>query len=245
MTGVPVGRVAWFADINDTTYTTSANGKAAGIISILVSGDGNVVARGNVVDGILVPTDFTSDAIDDGVHVKVQMTFDKGTATGLTVEGPKPDASQVPVTDEDRRDIFDPLTAMLIPVNSGTNGLTGDNCERVLRIFDGRRRYDLALSFLRIEKTSVDRGYSGPALVCSFVLKPVAGHRPDSMLIKYVANRRDMELWFAPIAGTSVMAPVRVVVPTFIGAVKIQAEVFEATATAAPAVAPAVPKSEN
>ena len=42
-----------------------------------------------------------------------------------------------------------------------------------------------------------------------------------------------MELWFAPIAGTSIMAPVRVLIPTLIGTLRIQADQFEATASAA------------
>jgi hypothetical protein len=44
-----------------------------------------------------------------------------------------------------------------------------------------------------------------------------------------------MELWFAPIAGTSIMAPVRVLMPTLIGTLKIQADQFEAV------VAPSTP----
>jgi hypothetical protein len=53
------------------------------------------------------------------------------------------------------------------------------------------------------------------------------------MMVKYVAGRRDMELWFAPIAGTSIMAPVRVLMPTLIGTLRIQADQFEAAASAA------------
>jgi hypothetical protein len=41
-----------------------------------------------------------------------------------------------------------------------------------------------------------------------------------------------MELWFAPIAGTSIMAPVRVLMPTLIGTLKIQADQFAAAASA-------------
>ena len=46
-----------------------------------------------------------------------------------------------------------------------------------------------------------------------------------------------MELWFAPIAGTSIMAPVRVLMPTLVGTLKIQADDFEAVASP-PTLAP-------
>jgi hypothetical protein len=73
-------------------------------------------------------------------------------------------------------------------------------------------------------------------LVCGVVLNPIAGYVADSALVKYVAGKRDMELWFAPIAGTTIVAPVRVVMPTVIGTLKINADRFssQAATTAAP-----------
>ena len=63
------------------------------------------------------------------------------------------------------------------------------------------------------------------------ILHPVAGYHPDSMLVKYVAGRRDMELWFAPINGTAVLAPLRVAMPTLVGTLKIEADRFDSAAT--------------
>ena len=83
----------------------------------------------------------------------------------------------------------------------------------------------------RMDKVAIESGYSGPILVCGVVLQPIAGYRADSMTVKYIAGRRDMELWFAPIAGTSIMAPVRVLMPTLIGTLTIQADQFEAAAS--------------
>jgi hypothetical protein len=133
------------------------------------------------------------------------------------------------VTQAHLRGVADPLTAMLMP--SGDDPLAHANCGHVLSIFDGRRRYDLALSFKRIDKIAIERGYTGAVLVCGVILAPIAGYRADSMLVKYVAGRRDMELWFAPVAGTSVVAPIRVLMPTLIGKLEIAADQFEATAT--------------
>ena len=53
------------------------------------------------------------------------------------------------------------------------------------------------------------------------------------MVVKYIAGRRDIELWFAPIAGTSIMAPIGVLIPTLIGVLRIGAEEFKAVATSA------------
>ena len=142
---------------------------------------------------------------------------------------PPPRSDRVPVMQFHLRGVADPLTAMLMP--AGDDAMARANCGRVMSIFDGRRRYDLALSFKRIDRIAIARGYSGAVLVCGVVLQPIAGYRADSMLVKYVAGRRDMELWLAPVAGTSVVAPIRVLMPTLIGKLEIAADQFEAVAT--------------
>src|ERR1035437_5582953 len=195
MTGVTIGEIVWLVEIGDTLYTTSATGKASGVLSMLLNGEGSVAAQGKIAADGLHPASYTS-------------------------------------TDADRRGIADPLSAMLIPTKFGGGVLAASDCNRTLKIFDGRRRYNLALSYNRMDKVAIERGYSGPILVCGVVLQPIAGYRADSMTVKYVAGRRDMELWFAPIAGTSIMAPVRVLMPTLIGTLKIQADQFAAAASA-------------
>jgi hypothetical protein len=49
----------------------------------------------------------------------------------------------------------------------------------------------------------------------------------SSMITKYVADRRDIEISFAQIAGTNVLAPFRLMVPTLIGTKAVQATSFE------------------
>ena len=232
MTGVTVGEITWLVDVGDTLYSTSASGKASGVLSVLVNGEGAVAAQGSLAPGRLSPSSYTSTITDDDGAIKLQMSFADGAATETIAPQPPVYADRLPVTDADRRGIADPLSAVLIPTKLGGGTMAASDCNRTLKIFDGRRRYNLVLSFGRMDKVAVERGYSGPILVCGVVLQPIAGYRADSMIVKYVAGRRDMELWFAPIAGTSIIAPLRVLMPTLIGTLKIQADQFEAVASA-------------
>src|SRR5258705_10193716 len=84
-------------------------------------------------------------------------------------------------------------------------GLAG--CERVLVLFDGRRRYDLKLAFKRMEGVKADKGYAGPVVVCSLAFQPLGGYRASSSLMKFLSEGREMELALAPIAGTRLLAP--------------------------------------
>lgn len=238
MTGVSIGQIVWLAAIGEQRYTASATGKASGVLSVLVNGEDSVDARGSVEDGRLAPRLFISNITDDEGKSELRMTFDEGGVKDMIPHEPPPRSDRVPVTQAHLRGVADPLTAMLMP--GGDDALAHANCDRVLSIFDGRRRYDLALSFKRIDKIAIERGYSGSVLVCGVVLQPIAGYRADSMLVKYVAGRRDMELWFAPVAGTSIVAPIRVLMPTLIGKLEIAADQFDASAT--PPAPPSTPQ---
>ena len=46
MTGVPIGHIAWHVDIGNNFYETTANGKASGVLSVLMNGEGSVATSG-------------------------------------------------------------------------------------------------------------------------------------------------------------------------------------------------------
>jgi hypothetical protein len=233
MTGVTIGHIAWTIDIGDAQYTTTASGKASGVLSLLINGEGTVAAEGKVENWHLKPTEFRSDITDEDGTTDLRITFADGLASVTATPPLKPTPERLPVTDADRRGVADPLSAVLITAKPGESFFSGDNCDHLLAIFDGRRRYNLALSFARVAKLSLAHSYAGPVLVCGLVLQPIAGYKPDSLLVKYVAGRRDMELWLAPIVGTALMAPIRVAMPTLIGTLKIQADRFDTAAVPA------------
>ena len=54
----------------------------------------------------------------------------------------------------------------------------------------------------------------GPVVVCAVYFSPVAGYIPDRPVIKYLTAQRNMEIAFAPVAGTRILVPFRMVIPT-------------------------------
>ena len=204
MIGVSIGQISWAIDIGPARYTTSANGKASGALSMLVNGEGHIASRGVIAGEQLSPAFFSSNVTEDGETTGLQMTFENGAVKTLRTR--RALAQGRPHTGERgrparRRPIR--LSAMLIAAPPGEDLLTPARCERVLAIFDGQRRYNLALSFKRMDKLKIGAGYAGPTLVCAVVLEPIAGYREDSLLVKYVGRQRDMEIWFVPLRGTA------------------------------------------
>ena len=114
----------------------------------------------------------------------------------------------------------------------GTGELLGpDACRSGSSVFDGRLRYDLKLEFKRMETVRAERGYHGPAVVCAIYFTPVAGYIPDRPVIKYLTTERKMEITLVPIAGTRVLVPFRLAIPTPFGAAVLEATQFNTVAT--------------
>jgi uncharacterized protein DUF3108 len=231
MTGIRVGQSAWTVDIDTDRYAVSASGGSVDILNVLLRGEGVAQASGSIKDGRLVPANFSSNLTEDGEKVDLKMTLDEGIVTAVEDNAPPPSPDRVPLTQSHAQGVTDPLTALLIP-NEGSGAVPAkESCNRTLAIFDGRRRYDLVLSFKRMEDMrDKEKEDGGRIVVCNVILRPIAGHRANSMIMKYVAGRRDMEISFAPIAGTRWLAPFRLSVPTLIGTMAVQATSFETSA---------------
>lgn len=228
MAGIPIGKASWSAEIGAGSYNAAAAGRASGILAVLVNGVGRIAVRGIAADGRLQPADFTSAILREGEKHELRMTLDGSNVKELVIEGPPPESDRVPVSDAHRRGIVDPLTA-LMPPSAGNDAFAAENCQRMLPIFDGRRRFDLTLAFKRIDKVKADKGYQGPALVCAMTFRPIAGHRASSALLKYLLEARDKEVWFVPVAGTRYLAPFRLSISNFLGNMVLNADAFETT----------------
>ncbi len=192
-----------------------------------------MTAQGAMRDGRPVAATYISTTTSEDDTLAVTMMLEDGNVTELTASPPPPGEDRVPLTEAHRRGVTDPLTALLVPAADGQDGLSAAVCARTVPIFDGRRRYDLKLAFKRMERAKADKGYAGPVVVCSLVFQPIAGHRAASPLLSLLAgDGREIEIAFAPVAGTRMLAPFRVTVVNMLGNLVIQASRFEALAPA-------------
>jgi hypothetical protein len=222
---ITVGNVSIGADIGSAAYAISASGRVGGAIRLLVNGDAHLTTRGTISDARLAPTDFVFKINSADDPLDVSMLIESGNVTDLTALPPTSDG--VPISEADRQGILDPLSALLIPAEDIGDGLTKEACQRTLPIFDGRQRYDLQLTFKRFDKIKANKGYSGPVVVCSVSYRPIAGRRVSTPLVKYLAESREVEGAFAPVAGARLLAPVRVLVTNLLANLVIQANRFE------------------
>ena len=231
LAGVPIGKGAWVVDIAENQFTAAASGATAGLLRVLSSGKGTGASRGYMVGGNPVPASFAATIVSNKKTEEIRMTLGSGNVKEFVITPQAPeDPERVPVTEAHFHGVSDPMTGTLIRVPGNSNPVSPQACQRTTPIFDGRMRYNLQLSYKRMEQVKTEKGYEGPTVVCAVYFKPLAGYVPHRTSIKYLAAQRDMEVWLAPVAGTRVLVPYRISIPTPFGNGVMQATQFVSVA---------------
>ena len=231
LSGIPVGKGTWTIEIGDDTFSASAQGGTAGLLKAFSGGTGAGASQGRVVGGALVANAYTATNTTQKKSETIRMVLANGGVKDFSIEPVPPvDPSRIVVTDAHRKGVLDPMTGSMLRVPGNGEVLSPEACRTGAGIFDGRMRYDLKLDYKRMETVKAEQGYHGPAVVCAVYFTPVAGYIPDRPVIKYLATERRIEIAFVPIAGTRVLVPFRMTIPTPFGPAMLEATSFVTTA---------------
>lgn len=227
LAGIPVGKGTWAVEIGDDQYGASAQGGTAGLLKSFSQGSGSGAAQGRVVNGALVGQSYQASTTAGKKSEQIHINLLNGNVKDFGIEPEPPvDPNRVPVTDAHKRGVLDPMTASLVRVPGNGELFAPESCRGAAPVFDGRMRYELKLDYKRMENVKADKGYRGPALVCAVYFTPIAGYIPDRPVIKYLAQARNMEIFLVPIAGTRVLVPFKMVIPTPLGTAMLEATSF-------------------
>jgi hypothetical protein len=225
--GLPIGHISWTVELRNNRFTSAATGGISGLLRIFSDGHGDVSAQGNLSGGEPIASHFALTLIAGKWSDDVRIQFRGNKAQEYVTALPAPGANQVPITDANRTGVLDPMTALLVPIPGAGKTAVPEACERTIPIFDGHTRYNLRLSFKRVDTVNNEGVYQGPVIVCAVKFFPVAGYDPKHFLVTYLAAQRDIEIWLAPIAGSRLMVPYRMSMPTPMGLGILQATKFE------------------
>jgi uncharacterized protein DUF3108 len=232
LAGIPIGKGAWVIDIGDDQYSAAASGGTSGLMKTFAGGSGSGASQGRVVNGAFVPASYSATTSSSKKSETIRMTLAGGNVKESAIDPvPGVDPDRIPITDAHRHGVFDPMTGSLLRVPGTADPVSPEACHATTAIFDGRMRYDLKLDFKRMATVKAEKGYQGPVVVCAIYFSPVAGYIPDRAAIKYLAAQRNMEVWLAPIAGTRVLVPFKMTIPTPLGTGTLEAVQFVTTAT--------------
>src|ERR1700719_4294014 len=129
LSGIPVGRGAWTIDISDDQFSATATGGTAGLLKAFSGGSGTGAAQGRVVNGYPVATNYSASTTTSKKTESIHMVLANGNVREFGIEPEPPvDPDRIPVTDAQRKGVYDPMTATLLRVPGTADPLNPDAC---------------------------------------------------------------------------------------------------------------------
>jgi hypothetical protein len=227
LAGIPVGKGAWTVSLNGDHFVTAASGGTSGWLRAFSTGSGTSAARGRLSGEQIIPSTYAAtleiNKKSDDIRMELNNT---GVKTFSINPEPPEDPARIPITEESKRGVKDPMSAILLRVRGTGHPLSEDACRAASSVFDGRLRYDVVLEYRRMDQVKAEKGYQGPSVVCGVRFTPVAGHNPERKAVKYIASQNQIEVWLVPIGATRFLVPFRVTSPTPVGMASIEARDF-------------------
>jgi hypothetical protein len=127
---------------------------------------------------------------------QVTLTFGPEGPKSLFSDPPYPE-TRYAVTEDQQRKTLDPLSAAVF-LTTSINAQNAKPCETVAPVFDGRRRYDVSLRFVRTADVRMDNGlYRGPVSVCQVRYNQIAGYQQT--LVQQGKKLPDIFAWVTPV----------------------------------------------
>jgi hypothetical protein len=230
--GLTIGSALVTGHVEPSSYKIEASAKLTGLASILSSSKGAATATGVLTANHVAPMSYATSSANSTMTRTVRMAMDAGNVMGVDISPPfDPQIKRVPLSDADKRNIVDPLSAFVMTLPPGAPTVGPEACNRTLPIFDGATRFDVVLTYVGTRHVKT-KGYDGDVSVCSARYKPIAGHRVDAKAAQFMADNKNLEAWLAPIAGTRVVFPFRISVLTMVGTTVIEADDFSSDGSA-------------
>ncbi len=232
--GIEVGKVTVNSNTTATSYSISGSGKVSVLFGAFKwSGSSNV--SGAIQGGTPKPTTYAFDWRQNKRGGTVNMGFKDGFPTDVAVQPPgKKKRDTVPLTEAHKKGAVDPMSAIMTLTKADGR----PPCDRRAAIFDGQRRYDIVFQPKRTVQLppASGRGSAETGYVCRALYEPVAGHRNNEDTKSYAANR-DVEIVLRRIAGSEILIPYSVSIPTSWGTGTMVTERIEIATAAAGTIA--------
>lgn len=153
--------------------------RSAGIIHWLTGVETDIEGEGRVTRGALLPDDYRQHVTSYKSERMVELAFSGEPPLGRRLRDERirvdPSATHDPeavpdLPEEQRRDTIDPLAAIL---GLGHRALAGES-RFTLPVYDGRRRYDLAVQVAGHRRVPID-GHDRDVIAVNLVMHPIAG----------------------------------------------------------------------
>jgi len=227
--GLKLGKFDVWSNVNETSYSLRGKGELKFITGLIFEVSGGTTSQGTVTQNGPKPASFAFD-FDTGKHKgELNMEFDGNEVSRVVAKPPFVDSpNDIPVTREHVKGVLDPMSAMFFTAKAGQLNSDGSICPKRIPVFDGKQRFDLALSHKKTVQVKKRKrsGYGGTAVVCRIKYIPISGYKPDNSGVKFMAETNDIEVWLIRVPHKGMYVPYHVVMPTPFGTASATSTAF-------------------
>ena len=219
LAGLSLGELHLNAKFKGLSYRIQGDGQFSLFFGQFYKSGGEAASAGQLGTAGPEPGSFTVSYEGGGKGEERRISFNGGEVKDVTITPKsKPGRGHVPVTQEQLRDVLDPLSAAFLHTQNGDSV-----CHGTMPIFDGRLRYDIALTPKRVEAlpAKAPSGLSHSVDICTVKFMPVSGHKPDNTVIKFLSSTDRIEAWLVQLPNTDLYVPYWIGVPTIIGSASV------------------------
>ena len=213
---IDLGTFDLTASVRPDSYSLKARGEFSILAGLVYKGEGNTQSDGKRVNANPRPKQFNLSYADNREKRTLEILFAEESAPEVTrIPKKRPDRKAVPLSDDQLRNVLDPLTAAFLAIHADVPQGDLAVCNQTLPVFNGRQLFELTLSPKRTEELGPKAaGGLRAAAVCAVRYRPVGGHRPQSSTVAFLQKTNGIEAWLVPVPGTDLFVPYKVVVPT-------------------------------
>jgi hypothetical protein len=172
---VPFGHTNYDGTLGGKSYSAAAHFETSGVIGVFWKSVIDATASGGMDTQTIAPALYDSYAQNRNRPLqRVKVTFENGDPS--TAADPPYSLDNFPVTEEQKKGAVDPMSA-ITSILAGESATAANPCGDGAKVFDGRRRYDITLTYLRDEPVKLNNGlFNGDAHVCQIHYIQIAGY---------------------------------------------------------------------
>ena len=172
---IPIGHTDYEGALGANTYSAKAHFETGGVVGVFWKSVVDATVNGSIGAGSISPAMYDSHSQNHNrPPQQVKITFQNGEPT--TVADPPYDMKKYPISEIQKTGTVDPMSA-LTSIFSSSKLDAKHPCGEGAQVFDGRRRYDVRLTYVKDEAVKLNNGLSnGTAHLCEIHYDAIAGY---------------------------------------------------------------------
>jgi len=192
--------------------------KTEGLIGRLFPWSMDAFSRGRFGNDRIRPASAGQRSLWNGKERSTELNYQPNGAVAVTAVPPQDDATRAKVPENEVAGTVDLVSAILSVLKHVE---TGEPCQAIVPVFDGRRRYDFTArpAGHAVLRRSPYLKFEGQAIACHVFVRPVDGFSRRAGLID-LTNETALTVWIARLLPDVPPVPVKLDMDTDLGAVR-------------------------